>query len=293
MQKRGRVSGRKCYLCDANQFIRVKGKVRDLPRLPILQCKNCGLVFLSDFGHVDDAFYAESRMREGEPIREWKCYLRECYADDLRRAESIKAILPAKSILDFGCGAGGFLSLIKSSAKRCAGVEKDTDLRNTIEKHLGVKIYPDIADIDEKFDLITLFHVLEHFKDPRDLLGRLSKVLTQHGVIIIEVPNARDALLSLYDCKAFSEFTYWGCHLYLFDGSNLRALIRSAGLLVDSVEQIQRYPLSNHLYWLSQGKPGGHTIWNFLDSEELTRAYTSQLAALGICDTLVATARIR
>jgi hypothetical protein len=95
-------------------------------------------------------------------------------------------------------------------------------------------------------------------------------------------------LLTLYESTPFSEFTYWSCHLYLFNSSNLALLVRKAGLKMNYVKQIQRYPLSNHLYWLAKGKPGGHQKWHFLDSTELHAAYERQLAAIGKCDTILA-----
>jgi hypothetical protein len=104
---------------------------------------------------------------------------------------------------------------------------------------------------------------------------------------VIEVPSSADALLTLYENIPFSEFTYWTCHLYLFNASNLPLLAKSSGLSVEYVKHIQRYPLSNHLYWLAKGKPGGHQIWSFLDSEDLFRAYETQLAAIGKTDTLI------
>jgi len=281
---------KKCYLCGKKEFEHVQGKVRDLPTMPILRCRRCGLVFLANFYHIDDKFYEESRMLEKEPMGYWKNYLKKCSLDDTRRAAWVKARVPIKSLLDFGCGAGGFLVKIKSFVKKCSGIEKDNRMRAIIERRLKIKVYADINEVDERFDFITLFHVLEHFKEPKDILIKLSKLLNKGGKIIIEVPNSNDALLSLYKNKKFSEFTYWKCHLYSFNISNLKRLIKAAGFSLNSISQIQRYPLSNHLYWLSKGKPGGHEIWGFIDSQELKDAYESQLAKIEACDTLIALA---
>lgn len=136
-----------------------------------------------------------------------------------------------------------------------------------------------------------MFHVLEHLIDPVNVLETLRSTLSENGKLIIEVPNSNDALLTLYNSKSFSEFTYWSCHLYLFNPSTLKTVIEKAGYKVNYIKQIQRYPLSNHLYWLSKELPGGHQKWGFLDSVELHSQYENQLAALGICDTLIASAR--
>jgi len=68
----------------------------------------------------------------------------------------------------------------------------------------------------------------------------------------------------------------------------LEMLASQVGLQIDYIKQIQRYTLANHLFWLSKGKPAGHQQWCFLDSKELHAAYESQLAALGKCDTILA-----
>ena len=75
---------RRCYLGGEKKFDPVKGKVRDLPGMPILKCRRCELVFLENFDHIDDRFYEESRMCEKEPISDWKQYLKECAVNDTR-----------------------------------------------------------------------------------------------------------------------------------------------------------------------------------------------------------------
>ena len=138
------------------------------------------------------------------------------------------------------------------------------------------------------YDLITAFHVIEHLPDPLQVLKSLAEKLSSNGQIIIEVPSSEDALLTLYDSDAFQRFTYWSQHLFLFNSNNLGLLAKKAGLAVKAIQHIQRYPLSNHLHWLSKGKPGGHKAWSFIDSPELNNAYANALAAVGKTDTLVA-----
>jgi SAM-dependent methyltransferase len=151
-----------------------------------------------------------------------------------------------------------------------------------------INIVPSVESAGGGYDLITAFHVIEHLSDPRSMLACLAGSLKPNGRMIIEVPSAEDALLTLYDCDAFQRFTYWSQHLFLFNAPTLEMLARQAGLRVVAVQHYQRYPLSNHLHWLSQGKPGGHQRWAFLDTPELASAYASTLAALGKTDTLIA-----
>ncbi|WP_415578382.1 class I SAM-dependent methyltransferase, partial [Helicobacter burdigaliensis] len=137
--------------------------------------------------------------------------------------------------------------------------------------------------------IITAFHVVEHLQDPIIILKELSACLKENGKMIIEVPNANDALLTIYKNKAFREFTYWSPHLYLYSLHTLRLLGEKADLKVEFVKCIQRYPLSNTLYWLSNGLPAGQKHWgNFIDNPILQNAYEQTLASLGTTDTLIA-----
>ena len=153
------------------------------------------------------------------------------------------------------------------------------------------KIFPIFRPTFERggdYDTITMFHVLEHIPDPKLILGELSEMLADNGQIIVEVPNADDALLALYKSEPFSCFTYWSCHLFLYTAKTLQMLFDQMDLKVNYIKQIQRYPPSNHLYWLANGKPSGHQKWHFLDSPELHDTYEKQLAAIGKCDTIIA-----
>ncbi len=139
-----------------------------------------------------------------------------------------------------------------------------------------------------KYDVITLFHVLEHVPDPKSLLKDLRSRLNKGGQIIIEVSNIEDALLTLYDSGPFSHFYYWSPHLYYYSAKTLEKLVSLSDFKLNYIEQFQRYPISNHLYWLAFNKPGGHKVFEIFNDEELNRLYTKKIAELGKCDTIIA-----
>jgi 2-polyprenyl-3-methyl-5-hydroxy-6-metoxy-1,4-benzoquinol methylase len=282
------MANRKCYLCQSRKIRSRSGSVRDNPSLKILECGSCGLVFLSSFDHINRGFYENSGMHAGETL-DIKTWIRETEWDDERRFQFSKSFLPNRVLLDFGCGTGNFLVKAKTLADEVYGVEPETRLANHF-KQLDLTVYRCISEIprSSRYDIITLFHVIEHLTEPMAALTRLSRLLKKAGQIIIEVPNADDALLTLYNSRAFSNFTYWSCHLFLFNNKTLGTLAIQAGLKINYIKQIQRYTLANHLFWLSKGKPAGHQQWSFLDSKELHTACESRLAALGKCDTILA-----
>lgn len=275
---------RACYLCGGKETRERPGKVRDIPNLKVLECISCGLVFLSSFSHIGQDFYESSQMHAAEiSIEDW---VRETRVDDDRRFLYLSQLIQNKSILDFGCGTGGFLKRAKTVASMAMGLEIEKRLKPYFRTN-GLTVADNLEAITDDFDFITLFHVLEHMEDPIHVLKSLSSKLKKNGRIILEVPNADDVLLTLYKNKAFSEFTYWSCHLFLFNNSTISNLAKKAGFQIEYVKQVQRYSLANHIHWLSRGTPGGHQKWHFLDAPELHAAYEKQLASLGCCDTLM------
>ena len=277
----------KCYLCKSSHFITRKGQVRDSPAMKILQCDNCGLVTLSATEHIAAGFYENSGMHGAEPVS-MEAWLKDTEWNDQRCFEMIKAMLPNRRLLDFGCGAAGFLHRAQTLAAEVTGVELEARVKEHWLGKLNIASSIEAVDVETDFDLITAFHVVEHLPDPRAMLSSLAKRLQPGGRMIVEVPSAEDALLTLYDCNAFQHFTYWSQHLFLFNATTLDILARQAGLKVTAIQHYQRYPLSNHLYWLSKGQPGGHQRWTFLDTPEMSGAYASALAAAGKTDTLIA-----
>lgn len=275
----------KCNLCNSQNYKKRKGRVRDNKNLEIFECCDCGLVFLSEDDHINESFYENSNMHQSFDFYKWR---NETFVDDTRRFEFLKNSLVNKKVLDFGSGNGGFLELTKNISKELLGVELEKAII-PFYKEKKIPFENNLDNISDKFDIITSFHVIEHIKEPLIILEKLKNLLEDNGKLIIEVPNANDALLTIYENEAFSNFTYWSCHLYLHTQYTLNLLAKQSGFEVEFIKHIQRYPLSNHLYWLSKNKPGGHEKWgNFFDSNELTKAYENQLASLGATDTIIA-----
>jgi SAM-dependent methyltransferase len=274
-----------CYICQSSDFSVRDGAVRDAPEMNIVECKNCSLVFLTSTAHISEGFYESSGMHGSEPMP-MDVWLSETERDDQRRFDMLKTMFLNKRLLDFGCGASGFLRLAKNFAAEAKGVEPEARVRSHWEGILN--IVPSLEFVGTGYDLITAFHVVEHLPDPRSTLSALARKLKPGGRIVVEVPSASDVLLTLYDCDAFKRFTYWSQHLFLFTASTLETLARQAGLGVVATQFYQRYPISNHLYWLSKGRAGGHQRWGFLDTPALEIAYASTLAAIGKTDTIIA-----
>ncbi len=278
---------KRCYLCGGKKFVLKNKKTRDNRKVSILQCFRCSLTLLDSFEHLKKISYERGDMHEAvaRNQREYRQLLRGLRKDDLRRFNQWKKIIKNKSLLDFGCGAGGFLKLAKKITKKAEGVELD-NIARFYNKEIEVK--KNINDFKEKFDVITLFHVLEHLPDPIGFLKNLKKYLKTRGLVIVEAPNDDDALISYYQSQAFKDFTYWSLHLYSYNKKTLNMICRRAVFKSVKIGFFQRYSLANHVGWLKDGKPGGHNIYWELNDEKLNELYQKQLEKINGCDTLIA-----
>lgn len=279
---------KKCYLCNSEDIKLIHKGTRDNPDIDVVECRNCKLVFLSSFDHIKDVIYEESEMHVDKKENDIIKYREKTRQDDLRRVTMLLNKINDKKVLDFGCGNGGFIKYAYefTKNKKIKGVELETRERYYLRNE-GFEIKKYIYEYDEKFDLITMFHVLEHLIDPINFLKQLASYLNDNGEIIIEVPNSEEALIKLYNLKEFEDFTYWSFHAFLYNNKNIERLISKCGLKIKWKKQIQRYSLANHLYWLSNKKPNGHNEWSFLDNDEMNKLYKQELEKNNLCDTII------
>ena len=189
------------------------------------------------------------------------------------------------SVLDFGSGKGEMVFAL-SEFFNVSGLEpEDKARKDCLEENAEIfASAEEIQGLNRKFDLVTLFHVVEHFYTPFIELDRVLNLLNSGGHLIIETPNSQDALLTKYKSKAFSEFTYWSHHPMLHSPNSLVKLLEKSGFEIVENTYVQRYGLSNHLYWLSNGQPGGHVIWDETFSERTEAAYRDDLVNKEISD---------
>ena len=210
--------------------------------------------------------------------------------DDYRRAGQFKKNLKNKDILDFGCGWGGFLRNVKNY-KSLSGVELRKECINYIKNNIKkINISDNINSFDRKFDIITMFHVLEHIPYQIDTLKVLKSKLKNKGKIIIEVPHAEDFLILQEELKEFKNFTFWSEHLILHTYKSLKSILLKSGFKNINIQYYQRYNFSNHLGWFLKRKPGGHNFYKETVSKKLNYFYCENLKNLRQTDTLIAIA---
>lgn len=275
----------RCPICNNVEIKLIHKGTRDIKDIDVYECAECGTKFLSvlESGDYENGFMNGTSTMTKEDIQN---RIKSTMADDQRRFDQMKVCCLGRSVLDFGCGFGGFLERIASVAGDCCGVELGIDERNYMGSQ-GIHAVASLEELEQQYDVITLFHVFEHLDDPIYWLKKIRNYVKKTGSVFIEVPNASDALLSIYNSREFEDFTFWSAHLYLYTSKSLEKVINdSEEFEIVKKGQIQRYPLSNHLRWLAKGEPGGQNKWDMLNSDELNEAYANKLRELGVCDTL-------
>lgn len=260
---------------------------RDRADVAVYRCRRSEVLVLSTTRHMSLVHYEE----KGEFIfgqnDERKDAVIASIDDSERRMRTLRPLVLGKRWLDVGTGHGGVLDLLAPFARATAGVEPQRKARSAL-LGAGYRVYADLAEVDETYDVVTLFHVFEHLCDPFGFLRSLKRVMAPGAVLIIEVPHARDFLFRTLECEEFRKFTLWSEHLILHTRSSLLAFARGAGFSRCEISGVQRYPIANHLYWLAKARPGGHKTWAHLRDGILDAAYEAKLTTLDETDTLVA-----
>lgn len=277
-------------ICTASSIHAFYPQVRDRSDVAVLKCYKSGVIFLSSVEHMDLAHYENKTGYDYWSVADRQQAVNAEQEDLQRRATLLKVMIVNRNWLDIGTGTGGLLDQLKPLAAKIVSVEPQKGARHCLQQ-LGYEVFPNIESINTTdFQIITLFHVFEHFTNPLDDLISIAERLSDNGKIIIEVPHANDFLISFLDLESFKRFTFWSEHLILHTRQSLEIFLKAAGFKEIIINAVQRYPLANHLYWLSKNKPGGHQHWPFLRSKELDLAYTQMLAKNNQTDTLVAIA---
>jgi 2-polyprenyl-3-methyl-5-hydroxy-6-metoxy-1,4-benzoquinol methylase len=281
------MKNKQCPICGSKDLKKRPETLRDSEDIIVSECSNCSHVFLDSFDHINEAYFDRGKFMLDKPFIDGiEDRLRHYEYETRERADRIGPLLVNKRVLDFGCGAGALLSRLQPLVKSIDGIEPTEAFRMFLTEN-GANIKKNVAGLDGEYDVILMFHVMEHLPNPVEILKQLGKRLSPKGIIYAEVPNVNDALVSLYNVDEAKKFLFFTDHLQYFSRQSLSMLVKQAGLKEMGIWGHNRFNLANHLYWLSNGKPGGHKQWSFLETPALKMEYARALAAADLSDSLV------
>jgi len=219
----------------------------------------------------------------------------EGFHDDVRRVRAILDLVDeGETVLDVGCGVGGFIHGLKREGANAVGLELEEAASLALSAE-GVDVWSQLVDMPEgtrtEIRIVTMFHVLEHLQNPRDFLRQILEALPNLRLLVVEIPCSEDPLLTLYESQAFSHFTYWSHHEHLHSKRSLELLLSSVFASYE-VKRLQRCGLGNHLGWLAKGKPHGQKGMQWADRTTVDDEYRSAIVAQNFSDSLWAICKI-
>jgi SAM-dependent methyltransferase len=251
---------RPCPVCDSTVVRHLLSGDRDFIGIHTAQCDACGMIFSSPFydPEVVDDFYRGAYRSVFKLQPDPKAFIaRQTYVAERARfflaLFAAEGILPDESgtLLDVGSGEGTLLRAVGEARPdlELRGVEPTVAYRTNAEAETGVPIAPSMAELEpgSTFDLITCIHVLEHVRQPLELLDQIRDRLAPGGRLYVDVPDA-----AAY--ASVDEFHVAHCNH--FTSHTLAAVVERAGMGVRTVRPHRPPSLPPSLLLIAQREGG-------------------------------------
>jgi SAM-dependent methyltransferase len=229
-----------CPSCDSDKI----KHILDIPDyyfskqvFPIDECQNCGLRFTQSRPTADaiGEYYDSENYASHDSGKKSSLFLKAYQlARDYMLEQKFKLVRQFKpewkQVLDYGTGEGFFTEFLQKKGKEAFGIEPSAVARSNFKNRTGNDLYPDISALPpgKSFQVITLWHVLEHIHSLRNTMEELVERLQSKGIVVIAVPNQKST-----DVKTFGkEWAAWDVprHLYHWDENSLEHFMKSLGL---------------------------------------------------------------
>lgn len=210
---------------------------RRLKRLDTVACDHCGLLYTNpmptdaELGAYYADFYRFDYQAASTAPKEK--HLKKRRVEAANRVKELEGLLPASArTLDFGCGSGEFVTAMLALGHDAHGFEPGETYGNHARAlhgdRISVKGWQDVR-YEERFDLVTCFHVLEHLSNPVDALRQMAQWTAPDGLVYVEVPD----LGTEQPNKGFGALHF--AHLLGFNHHNLIVAAAQAGLVPEKI----------------------------------------------------------
>ena len=179
-----------CPVCGGRPGRTIYPEARDpitLDTFQIVACFNCATSYTAPRPRSLDRYYPQLYREYGPLVT---AVLRAFYTTRVSRWARVKST--GGSVLEVGCGPGLMLAAFSRRGWKTLGIERNEKAAEEAQRRLGldISVKPvEALPLDARFDLVIMFHVLEHIADPVTLLGECAKRLAPGGRIILNVPN--------------------------------------------------------------------------------------------------------
>jgi len=218
----------------------------------IVKCNQCGFRFTNPRPKAEDLgkyyeskeYISHSDSRKGLFASVYQLVRKYTLK---RKLALISKFQRSGEILDIGCATGQFLNYMASHGWKTTGIEPDEKTRERAISEYGLNVFPE-AKLNNfnssSFDVITMWHVLEHVSDLHGRMEQLKRLLKPSGILIVAVPNCDS-----YDAKKYNKF--WAGfdlprHLYHFTKDDIKMLFAKYGFAIVNI-----LPLRFDAYYVS------------------------------------------
>ena len=211
----------------------------------ICECLNCGLLYTMprpDKDKIGDYYKSEEYYSHQENKKGFipKVYERVKKTNLKHKYQLASKGLNVGTLLDIGCGVGDFLHTAETHGWDCLGVEPSEDAKAIAQKRMKGKIISgeELETLsDGSFDLITMWHVLEHVDDLKWQIAQLQRLVKSSGRVVIALPNYKS-----YDGQYYKEL--WAAydvprHLNHFNRNTLTKMFKTSGLELIKMDKLK------------------------------------------------------
>jgi SAM-dependent methyltransferase len=233
-----------CNLCQRNRtrlFLTT-------PVDTLVRCRHCGLVYVNPRPAAEATDYEETFF-----LQEYKDVYGVDYLADRdnisriarARLEIIERYKPSGKLLDVGCAAGFLLDEARQRGWEPKGVEISRFASDYARQTLHLDVFTGPLEAakfpDHEFDVVVLYFVLEHLRDPLFLLQEIGRILQPGGLLSIAVPNIAGLYFRLNQGAWIAERVRHQSHFYEFSPRTLRRMLARAGLQTVALTSEGRY----------------------------------------------------
>jgi 2-polyprenyl-3-methyl-5-hydroxy-6-metoxy-1,4-benzoquinol methylase len=225
-----------CPICNSTQlhdYIVTRDFTMTKKKFSLKKCEGCNLLITTPRPQPDELgqYYLSteyiSHSKKANSVFD-KIYLIARKFTLKSKTKLLDSYAGKKSVLDYGCGTGAMLAYLKKKGWKIAGVEPSNEARAiALEELSSTEIKPSLEETNGKFQVLSLWHVLEHIPNIREVLHNFKRVLEKDGIVIIAVPNP-----NAWESNVYKEF--WAAydtprHLWHFNQKSIQLLAETAG----------------------------------------------------------------
>jgi SAM-dependent methyltransferase len=265
----------KCPLCKSGLFLNTKNIIDHAvskESFIICKCTTCHILFTNPrptSNHISryydfPEYYSHNDSLKGLTQLIYQLIRKITINQKIKLLNNLN---PKKGkLLDFGCGTGEFIYQAKKKGWTVTGIEPNQKARQQAKAKLDHGIYKNLGLLkkDDRFDIITLFHVIEHIHDLRKVMKKLISHLKSSAYIIIAIPNPDS-----FDANIYKEdWAGWDIprHLYHFGTESIKSFQDNFDLEI--IDQRKLTFDSYYVSLLSEGyqNPKRSILMNYLNA---------------------------